>query len=377
MIRCVVTVLALVSLAACIGEDAMEAGDNSSIFHAGVNQTTLQDDGGREPVFRDLAFTNQNRVFISSYVEAEKAYNITIEAEVEGNIKGLDIINDWIVVSMESGNRSGPDSITIMDDKLRTRANKPFGNVGSINAEGDYIYAGVNNSFMKLNGALEVVDSVELNSSWGRWKVVHDILLHEGRAYLLDNVMMPIYVFIVNDTEDGMSLDVSYEILGINQHLMGQWIDTVNGLWIILQSESHKAGGEQTALIMDRHGKHKGRHRYYSYSRLDDKVEGVMIAKTTGIDPAWAVTVINNTCSLARIGYDDGKIRITNELLLDDKTTRLIYPETINFRMADGLIYATIYSRLFIIRPGDEPQILHEQMIEPAEWMIQDMMVLG
>lgn len=81
-------------------------------------------------------------------------------------------------------------------------------------------------------------------------KHMEDMLVHDGVAYIVDNVIMPMFLFRV-DVSDPVApsyLEV-LQMWGTNQSLHQQWLTPDANRWQFLQTTGHRGGGEQRVIV--------------------------------------------------------------------------------------------------------------------------------
>jgi hypothetical protein len=137
-------------------------------------------------------------------------------------------------------------TITVIDNNHRIFAERSFGSVGSIATDSDVIYAGVDGRFCCLSDGLEEIGSIALGLDEDYFrpeKNVDDILIHQNTAFLVDDVIMPLYIFkadISNKNEPVITDRVC--LGGVNAHLAHQFINPVLRQWIVHEEYGHQGG---------------------------------------------------------------------------------------------------------------------------------------
>ena len=85
-------------------------------------------------------------------------------------------------------------------------------------------------------------------------KNADDIIIAGDRAYLLDDVMAPLFIFEVDVSQPAQPTVIErVEGRGINAHLTLQWVDTAAGYWTVSQWEEMRSGSFQTLITIPLH----------------------------------------------------------------------------------------------------------------------------
>lgn len=233
----------------------------------------------------------------------------------------------------------------------------------------DSIYVCTEGSLLVLNDEMEQIGSVDLDIG-GYGKNAHDIVFYEDVAYLLDNIVIPIFVLKV-DVSDPQNPEIlkRLTIEGVNQHLSNQWLDTVNSHWVITQNEGTMTGWYQSALFFDlAKDSHEeiGEQLIYSNSRsfgnFEEEKSGFNILSVTDRTPVWAVVSKANSEGylLAEIKNQEGELSLGNEIPLTDKEgTNLTVIKNRN-----GFIYVVYENELTVVDiTKDEPEVVLKQSL--------------
>lgn len=178
--------------------------------------------------------------------------NQTYEKQAEiilPNITGIVRYDNYIFVSTKN-------EVLRFNSKLKKSASQNVGEVGAMRADNRSIFVAANGSFIVLDKNLKELSKVELKLRlYGQKKNAHDILIYENTAYLLDNIVMPLFLFRVN-IEDRKNIRITEQIhfAEIGAHLPGQWLNPTLNQWLVLLLWGHRGGGGKDVLVypMDR-----------------------------------------------------------------------------------------------------------------------------
>lgn len=121
---------------------------------------------------------------------------------------------------------------------------KRFSRIDAVAAAGNCVFISADNSFMALDENLNKLSNVNIG------KNAHDILIYKNEAYLLDNIMQPLYILKV-DAKNPAKLQIlkKEDFSGVNAHLDYQWLNPELNQWVVIQSYAHMGGSGQTARI--------------------------------------------------------------------------------------------------------------------------------
>ena len=83
-------------------------------------------------------------------------------------------------------------------------------------------------------------------------KDAHDLVRVGNRIFALDNVILPVYVAVVDITREAdLKVVAVGSVQGVNPHLDAQFIDQATGLWGVLMSIVHSEGRGQVLHVLE------------------------------------------------------------------------------------------------------------------------------
>ncbi|GEM_PF-5691344 len=263
-------------------------------------------------VFADL---NKN-VSYYAYNKEKDAYSKKEEEEDKGS-HIFKLNDEYFFWSTDSNTIFSRDSVVDFREEVE-----------AVDTYKEYAYVCVESSLVVLNDELEEIDRVDIEV--GEWaKNAHDIFIHDDTAYLLDNIMFPIYILTV-DVKDPANLKIieKTHIEGVNQHLVDQWLDRKHDQWVVLQSQSTTAGGFLSAYFFDAQKVEKiGSQRLYSNPYYEEEIDGFNIVSSTDVSPVWAI-IVDDDHFVAKIGHKKGDLFIEEKIFLaEDCSSALIKEE--------------------------------------------------
>lgn len=182
-------------------------------------------------------------------------------------------------------------SITRFDEDLKNPVYAEFKSLGSLRAHGKLVYISAEGKFKVLGADLKEIGSVDLDTGLPNFgKNAHDILIHDNTAFLLDNIMVPIFLFRV-DVSDSRKPVVMGRIdcPGVNTHLTGQWLDPERDRWFVLRDSGTLAGiSQEINSYSMKKGDAVDKSSVYD-KPSGGKESGRRIMDVTRLTPAWAV----------------------------------------------------------------------------------------
>lgn len=146
---------------------------------------------------------------------------------------------DWVILRLDSLPQPGQEVIT--STHIRT-----FQSLGAIATDSRFLWVGAEGALLLLDQNLETLDQVSLEGSWSfiPGKNAHDILVHQGTAYVLDNIVSPILLFQAKvNRAQKLELTRTLELQGISIHLEQQWLNPQLNHWVVLESGSGGLAG--------------------------------------------------------------------------------------------------------------------------------------
>ncbi|MDY7007591.1 MAG: hypothetical protein SWX82_27570 [Cyanobacteriota bacterium] len=173
------------------------------------------------------------------------------------NSNFIQVLSDEIIVGTVTNWLPGTDNfpqakIVKLSRGLEKVKVREFAEIAAITVDGETIFIGTEGKLVSLDRDLEILDEIDLKlpGMFGRGKKnTHDILVYGSVAYLLDNVVEPIYILRV-DVSNPSHLQIisKFKIFGTNHHLKRQWLNPSLNQWYILQSYATQAGSGENII---------------------------------------------------------------------------------------------------------------------------------
>lgn len=223
-------------------------------------------------------------------------------------------------------------SLLVLDDEMDERAQYRSNPRTAVAADGEYVYAASEDGFRVLDADLDEVSWVPLPEEFSG-KHMEDVVLHDGSAYLVDDVWYPVYLFRVDvgDPADPTYVEV-VETGGTHAGLDQQAIHPSGDRWHCLVTTSGRWGTAQhvltTSLEGDRASETRGGidvrsdestnvRRVHEWDRDSGETTGVLVEDLTAYGPPHATVEDDGTYYLSSLSVDDdGSVSFGREVEL-------------------------------------------------------------
>ena len=251
------------------------------------------------------------------------------------------------------------------NSKFEKLASKEFNSVSALATDGKTIFVSADSSLIALDEQLNELDRVELLP----YKAAHDILIYENTAYLLDNIMAPLFIFRVDiENPENLKIINKIEFYGINSHLNAQWLNPELNQWLVLDSYARQGGSGQIVHIypMDKGEEALAVQQIFSASwpmessgAPEEENEGFDVRGITAVPPIFAVVAdAEERYNLAQVKSEDNNITFSNFFSLDD----LDAPGEIIVRHKDDYLFIAPEIRSFLeiidVKNKEQPKLV-------------------
>lgn len=234
-----------------------------------VELLILSDEGLEDTHARDGRTLTTGRYETSSS-EFRVGPRYTVERD-DATIVSFAAAGDRSVVtefSPETGTR-----LVVLDADLERRDAREHDGTPAIAATDDRIYAASETEFTVFDDELTELGTARLPPGL-QGKDMEDLVIHGDSAYIVDDVMEPLYLLRVDITDPSKPRYAeAVEILEVNQTLGEQWIVPERNLWMVVQRTSTRTGQTENVLItaMEGGGAGSGRVSYRSQYAVDSE----------------------------------------------------------------------------------------------------------
>lgn len=220
---------------------------------------------------------------------------------------GLAALDGSAYVYERAGNGS---AVVRYDAALHETGRLGVDELGTMTGQGGWLWMG-NRSVAALGADLRVQGNVSLSGTGSIWKMGDDIVLHEGIAYVLDDVVSPLFAFRI-EASDPAALRVAGKVHLTGNHLPAQWLDPVRGQWLMTSSSGGMGFAGETLHVVDMttatiaasFASYTYRDMRYQVPNGTDNFTGFRILTAAGPSPAWALLSGRASHHLARISLD-------------------------------------------------------------------------
>lgn len=123
--------------------------------------------------------------------------------------------------------------------------------IDSLASSDKAIFVSTYGNFIAFDKNFNKLSSVQLYDA-------QDILIYKNTAYLLDDIVFPLYIYRVDiENPENLKITERISIKGPNQHLYDQWINPELNQWLVVQGCNTRGGGYQEVFIYSLSGINK------------------------------------------------------------------------------------------------------------------------
>lgn len=265
---------------------------------------------------------------ITSFVPFERGYAVTMgDADALGNGPGT--VNQT--------------RLAVLDGEMEPRETRELSGHHTLATDGDILFTAYEDGFLSFDADLDQLGETSLPEDLAG-KHMEDVLIHDGVAYVVDNVVVPMYLFRldVSDPTAPSYLEV-LETVGIGQSLHQQWLEPDANRWCFLQTTRHRGGGEQNVIVTPMDGAATGKtvdgpdggidrradgeldsveihtwtHDWVEDDVSEDRDYGTRIEDVAGSPPIYAAVDDGEGYHLSSVGADGSGVSFGYEAQLD------------------------------------------------------------
>ena len=259
-------------------------------------------------------------------------YELIAEGEVNKSI--IDIAkNDEGVFAITGSLQSSTDGwneLIKLNQQMEVVETVEFDSMGALAVGKDRVYISADEALIVLDNDLNELGRVTLEfdfySDTSISKNAHDMIFYkdEEAVYLLDNVVMPVFICKVN-VEDPGNPEMTGErlIADTYPHLDDHWLDLENNQWVIVKSYGHRHGNGQELLFYSLDEIEQQINEQVIYENIYEPVgeemrtQGKKVIDSTSFSPIWALIESEEGMYLSRVvGGEKDEIVFENEVEL-------------------------------------------------------------
>lgn len=165
-------------------------------------------------------------------------------------ITGIDRIEDGYLVTEATSHRRADETVLATRDRdLDPIDSRELAGTHAACSDGKYIFSAHDAGLQTFDRDLELLGETTM-AEGHQGKHMEAARYHDGRVYIVDNVVMPLYCFVVDVSEPtAPSYEEVLEVWGVNASLNQQWLEPEENRWGFLKREHHRMGGSQTAVL--------------------------------------------------------------------------------------------------------------------------------
>ena len=252
-----------------------------------------------------LIVAGTNRTAVLAFNEETQTYSVETSTEIPGV---LDAVFSAARLFLRTD-----DTVIGLDPDLQRKTTITYASLAALSASGRDVFVSTDDSFIALTRDLKEVGRITLDCD-GYAKNAHDILTHNDMAYLLDNIVFPLFLFRV-DISDPFNMQILDRIRfeDVYGHLDRQWLVPEQGQWIVLHSYVGMMGGGQIAHAYPAGSGYQSfwdqTIASYDYST---SMEGARVVGSTLLPPIWAVIEDARGYHLAKVRTDTESVIFEN-----------------------------------------------------------------
>lgn len=167
-------------------------------------------------------------------------------------IVAFDFLSDGYVINTYSPETGS--ELVVLDADFNPRKTNHRDGTPAVTATDDFIYTASEDGFFVFDTELTLVGSARLPSDL-QGKEMEEVLLHNNTAYIVDDLLYPLYLLKVDITDPTQPRYTEVvRITGVNQTLTDQWIVPEANKWMVVQKSTTMAGYTENVLITPMRG---------------------------------------------------------------------------------------------------------------------------
>lgn len=311
----------------------------------------LKQNGIRDPLLLNSSYMTtslhgfvlltQDQIINLVHIPSKQGYEVQEKVALKSVVIAQDYqllpqmvaLNDYIFIGLNQHEKSlvvrldAPTSL-LPQRSIAKSLSKSFGRLGALGTDGEHLLIAAESSLILLDRNLEILDRVQLiPQNWlgSENKNAHDILVYQNGVYLLDNILLPTFLFQVTiDTEKKLQITRTLEIQDVYPHLDRQWLNPELEQWVVIQSSFRQGNYRQNAHIFPLiQGREKlaWQNLYPNFKNMitsssKGELESFKILNVTKMSPAWAIISQTTESYLVKINSNNHRIELDEKLQL-------------------------------------------------------------
>lgn len=317
-----------------------------------------------------------------TFAPAAAEYSVAAEYNSAGemNITGIVSMEVGYIVTFQKDEFT---RIARLDASFEETVGREFPNAHVLTAADNVVYAAYENGIRTLDTRLESIGTCTLQGEF-QDKHMEDIRVHDGVAYIIDDVVFPLFLFRFDVSDPGAPEVIdTIPIEEINQTLQQQWLHPSKDQWGVIQETAHMGGGSQRVYIYNLAvqdptpgtGLHAGltsgdgpafqfREKVCSYTRGDNDTPGLYEKNADGV----AIRDVTREPPIYATVTTDGMEYLSSMIVTADapEGDRVMFDHVVEL---DGrarvttlngyVLVVTVNSQVYCFDPGTESVVAH------------------
>lgn len=224
-------------------DDSGPADDSASTLETPPSMLVVSDgqtDGGNE--------FSGSQLSLLAPEEASEGYTLQASfSPSDGRITDYATLADGYVVAISEGDDS--TRLRRLDGEMAPGTALDLQGSHALATDAGTVYTAHDTGFRSFDATLDPVGAATLPDELAG-KYMETVEIHDGVAYVVDDVMVPKYTFRVDVSDPATPAYLeALETWGINQTLHQQWLVPAEDRWCFLQRNSHQTGSQHAVFV--------------------------------------------------------------------------------------------------------------------------------
>ena len=258
-----------------------------------------------------------NNSFNLSAIQELKSFKIDTFKKLSQSVLILitSLKNEQVIMKLDN-------NLELADKKQLKQQQLPFSSSFSVGTAvyKNHLLISLDGKLLILNQELDMIGEVSLEIP----KNADNILVYQDKAFLLDNVVEPIFILQADLTQlEQPRILEKIELYGTNIHLKQQWLNPQLNHWYVIKTSATQEASTESILTfsMDKNIKEKSSqlifHQSFSEESSLAASQDYQIIDITQLPPTWAIIQKE----------DDKKLYLTKMATKEFVSFNDVYPE--------------------------------------------------
>lgn len=224
----------------------------------------------------------------------------------------------------------------------------PFRRKAALDVAGGEAFVSEGSQFYVVSGGNVMTGNLNLP------KTAHDVMVHGDVAYLVDDIMRPLFIHRV-DISDTTKPRVSskQELKLVGGHLGVQWLDAEREQWYVTTSSSHRTGTEVGLHTTPLGGAEAVTRTLWKVKRPGNEPVGEAVWepesalwRVTESVPAWGLMRKGEAFFVVRLGNDEDPAAVADEWKIPGAVSETV---ATGFAKNDDLLFVAVERTLYVL----------------------------